>query len=150
MPIDDAYFLNIAYEQALIARDLDEVPVGACIVLDNKVIATGYNSKENNNDVLGHAEINAIKSAQIKQQTWRLLECTLYSTLEPCPMCSGAILQSRIKRVVYGAKDFNWGAHQSKINIFKEDTYNHNTLIDYHQDEKCGQILKNYFKSKRK
>lgn len=149
MQIDDYYFLEIAYQQAIQAQNIDEVPVGCCIVKDHQVLATGYNTRENEQDVMGHAEINAIKQAQRTLGSWRLIDCDLYVTLEPCPMCAGAIIQSRIRRVVYAAFDMKWGAHQSKINLFSENLYNHNVDIIHLEDTRCSELLKSFFKKKR-
>ncbi|MDY2746489.1 MAG: nucleoside deaminase, partial [Bacilli bacterium] len=102
---DDAYFMNEAIKEAKKALLIDEVPIGCVIVKDDEVIARCHNTKEKDKLVISHAEINAIKKASKKEDAWRLVDCTLYCTLEPCLMCAGAIYQSRIKRVVYGTED---------------------------------------------
>ena len=111
----DEHFMKIALKEAEKARDIDEVPIGAVIVKDNKVIARGHNLRESKKDPLGHAELVAIKKASKKIGDWQLVDCTLYVTLEPCIMCGGAIIQSRIKTVVYGADDPKGGAFGSSI-----------------------------------
>src|SRR5690606_19028070 len=101
----DEKYMYMAIMEAKKAREIGEVPIGAVIVFENEIIATGYNVRETTQSTLAHAELVAIKEANKKIGSWRLEDCTLYVTLEPCPMCAGAIIQSRIKRVVYGAKD---------------------------------------------
>ena len=109
----DEFFMKQAIKEAIKASLIDEIPVGCVIVKDNKIIARGYNKRETNNNSLAHAEIIAIDKACKKLNSWRLDDCKMYITLEPCIMCSGAIIQSRIKELVYGAKDERFGCHQS-------------------------------------
>ena len=142
--------MNLAYNQAVKARELDEVPVGAVIVKDNKVIAKAYNLKEKTNDPMGHAEILCIKKACKKVGDWYLKDCELYVTLEPCVMCSGAIINARIKKVYYGAKDLKGGALGGLFNLLDQKGFNHYFESEYIEDVRCGQILKDYFKDKRK
>ena len=106
------------YDLAKESYNIDEIPVGALIVKNNEIISTGINSRESNNSVIGHAEIDAIEKACRVIGDWRLDDCEMYVTLEPCVMCAGAIIQSRVKRVVYGALDYRFGAHQSITNLF--------------------------------
>ena len=122
MNSDDEKYMRQAYKEALKAKEIDEVPIGCVIVKDDKIIARGYNKKERNNDVTSHAEINAIRKACKKMNSWRLVDCTLYVTLEPCSMCAGAIYQSRIKRVVFGAYDLKQGALGSALNLYSINT----------------------------
>lgn len=147
---NDAYYMSLAIKEAFKAKDLDEVPVGAIIVKDNKVISKGYNLREKDNSVISHAEINAIKKANKKLKSWRLEECTLYVTLEPCIMCAGAIIQSRFKRVVFGTRDPKGGAFVSSIDVQKADNLNWKVEItEGVLQEECSLILKEYFKEKR-
>ncbi|MDO4467424.1 MAG: tRNA adenosine(34) deaminase TadA [Bacillota bacterium] len=140
-----------AIKQAEKALQLDEVPIGCVIVKDGKVIASGYNKREKNQISLDHAEIIAIRKACKKLGTWRLEDCELYVTLEPCPMCAGAIIQSRIPKVIYGASDPKGGSVYSVVNLFEIKEYNHHP--EYKKgvlQEECAQLLKDFFKEKRK
>ena len=141
--------MDLAYNQAIKARELDEVPVGAIIVKNNKIIARAYNLKEKSNDPMGHAEILCIKKACKKIGDWYLKDCELYVTLEPCVMCAGAIINSRIKKVYYGARDLKGGALGGLFNLMDQKGFNHYFDSEYLDDGKCGQILKDYFKEKR-
>lgn len=149
MQIDEK-FMGIALEEAQLAFEKGEVPIGAVIVCDNKVIAKTHNLRELSNRAIGHAEILAIDEANKKLNSWRLDSCTLYVTIEPCPMCAGAIIQSRIKRVVYGAKDLKAGVHQSVFNLF-EYPFNHKVdVISGVLENECREIIQRFFKSLRK
>ena len=119
MDIKEKY-MKKAIEQAEKAYDKLEVPVGAVIVKDGKIIAKAFNQKETKYDTTKHAEILAIQKASKKLKSWRLLDCEMYVTLEPCPMCAGAIIQSRIKKVYYGVADEKTGAVGSRLNLFKD------------------------------
>lgn len=148
--INDEYFMNEALKEAKKSYELNEVPVGAVIVKDNKIIARAHNLKELNNNSLDHAELIAIKKASKKLNTWRLTDCSLYVTLEPCPMCAGAILQSRISNLYIGTLDPKGGACKSKLNLLKDYKFNHDVNIYYDicQDE-CSKLLKSFFKELR-
>ena len=140
--------MELAYQQALIANDIDEVPIGAIIVKDGNVIASAYNQKEHLQEVSAHAEMLAIKEACQKLDSWHLDGCILYSTLEPCMMCSGAIIQSRISKVVYGASGQRWHGISKFLN---QHDFNHYPDIKSGiLEEKCCSLLSEYFKSKRK
>ena len=141
-------FMKIALEEAMIAKGLDEVPVGAVIVKDGQVVARGHNLRENTKDATMHAEIVAIRQACEKIGDWRLEGCDIYVTLEPCPMCMGAILNSRVARVYYGAYDIKWGACGSRYDL-REGCYHKVEVTGGVLNEQCAQILGDYFKEKR-
>lgn len=146
----DEYFMGIALEEAHLAYQKGEVPIGAVIVCDNTIIAQTHNLREISNRAIGHAEILAIDEANKKLNSWRLDSCTLYVTIEPCPMCAGAIIQSRIKKVVYGAKDLKAGVHQSVFNLF-EYPFNHKVeVVSGVLETECKAIIQTFFKSLRK
>ena len=141
--------MRAALAEAKKAKAIDEVPVGAVIVYNNQIIARGHNTREKDQSVLGHAEINAIKKASKKIGSWRLEDCDMYVTLEPCSMCSGAIIQSRIKNLYYGAKDPKTGACGSVLNLF-ERPFNHRVNVyDGIHEEECSRIIKDFFKELR-
>ncbi|RHM60459.1 MULTISPECIES: nucleoside deaminase [Coprobacillaceae] len=146
--MNDEYYMQKAYHEALKALKIDEVPVGAVIVRDGKIIARGHNQRESKNMATAHAETIAIQKACRKLNSWRLDDCTLYTTLEPCLMCTGVIIQSRIQRVVYGAHDTRWLAFD-KI-IHSQYPVNHIPMVtkDILIDQ-CSKIIKDYFKQKR-
>lgn len=149
MDIKEKY-MKKAIEQAEKAYDKLEVPVGAVIVKDGKIIAKAFNQKETKYDTTKHAEILAIQKASKKLKSWRLLDCEMYVTLEPCPMCAGAIIQSRIKKVYYGVADEKTGAVGSKLNLFKDFKFNHKVEFENSILEKeCKKILQNFFKELR-
>ena len=143
-------FMKEAIKQAQKAYGKLEVPVGAVIVKDNKIIARAYNQKETKNDTTNHAEILAIKKASKKLNSWRLLDCEMYVTLEPCSMCAGALIQSRIKKVYIGAMDTKTGACGSVLNLLEDYKFNHNVEIETGilQDE-CEGIIKRFFRELR-
>lgn len=147
---NDYHYLEIAYQEACYAAEKDEVPIGAVIVENDVIIGKGHNQKESKNDVTAHAEILAIKEASKTKGDWRLNGCILYTTLEPCPMCFGAILHSRIETVIYGAKDGKWGACETIINLASEGKFNHHTQTIYKKFPKAKIILSTFFKEKRK
>lgn len=144
------YFMSKALEQAKKAFEMDEVPVGAVIVRAGEVIASGHNLRETLKDATAHAEILAIRQACEALGGWRLTGCDMYVTLEPCAMCSGAILQSRIENLYIGTNDPKGGTVGSKLNLLEDYTFNHKCQV--HKDimqEECSQILKDFFKLKR-
>ncbi|WP_339217595.1 tRNA adenosine(34) deaminase TadA [Ornithinibacillus sp. FSL M8-0202] len=146
----DAYYMQLAINEAEKAREKNEVPIGAIIVYQDEVIASGYNVREQSQETLSHAELIAIQEANKKIGSWRLEDCTLYVTLEPCPMCAGAIVQSRIKRVVYGAKDPKAGCAGSLMNLLDDNRFNHQVEVcSGILQEECGQLLTSFFKTLR-
>ncbi len=146
---DDVYYMGLALEEARLAMNKKEVPVGAIIVLDDKIIASAHNQRESLQDPLAHAEISAIKQAAKEIGSWRLENADMYVTLEPCPMCAGAIIQSRIKRLIYGARDYKNGAHVSKTNLFHIDFTHHVEVLSGVLEEKSPRMLKDFFKTLR-
>ena len=144
-------FMKEALKEAKKAYDKLEVPVGAVIVKDGKIIARAHNLKETKADTTKHAEILAIQKASKKLQSWRLLECEMYITLEPCSMCAGAIIQSRIKKIYIGTLDEKTGAAGSVLNLFEDYTFNHKVEVEKGiLQESCEEILKEFFKLLRK
>lgn len=143
--------MHKALREARRAFALEEVPVGAIVVKDNKIIGRGYNTRETKQNPLHHAEIVAINQAAKKLKSWRLLDCTLYVTLEPCTMCAGAIVLSRIPNVVFGAWDPKAGACGSIDNVLANKKLNHQpTVITNVCHNECQAILKDFFKKIRK
>lgn len=145
------YFMEKALVEAKKAYSNAEIPVGAIIVKDGKIISTGYNKREQTNLSISHAEIIAISKANLILQNWRLNECIMYVTLEPCIMCSGAIYNSRIKKIYFGAYDFKKSSIDSVINILNFNNQIHN--LEYEGgllENECSQLLKDFFINRRK
>lgn len=143
-------YMSEALKEAKKAYDKEEIPIGAIIVKDGKIIARGHNLKEEKNDSTYHAEIIAIKKACKKLNSWRLTDCEMYITLEPCPMCAGAIIQSRIKKIYIGTMDPKTGACGSVLNLL-EYKFNHKVEIETGiLKEQSEKIIKNFFKDLRK
>ncbi|SCW66723.1 tRNA(adenine34) deaminase [Lachnospiraceae bacterium C10] len=143
-------FMAAAIKQAKKAEGLKEVPIGCVIVMDQKIIARGYNRRNTDKMVLAHAEISAIKKACKKVGDWRLEDCTMYITLEPCPMCAGAIVQARIPRVVIGSYNPKAGCAGSVLNILQESRFNHQVeIVDNVLQEECSTMLTEFFKKLR-
>ena len=137
--MNNEYYMNIALSLAKKAYNKNEVPVGAIIVKNNKIISKAYNKKESKHNPIYHAELIAISKACKKLKTWHLDNCILYTTLEPCMMCSGAIEQSRIKKIIYGTENYNCG-YISKLSTISTENLN---------NKECNLLLKKFFKSKR-
>src|SRR5690625_525793 len=143
--------MRFAIKEAEKALQIGEVPIGSIIVLHDEIIATGYNVREKSQLVLSHAELIAIDKANQVVGSWRLEDCTLYVTLEPCPMCAGAIIQSRIKRVVFGATDPKAGCAGTLMNLLNEEQFNHQVEITAGILKKeCANLLSNFFQELRK
>ena len=139
-----------AIKEAKKAELIDEVPIGCVIVKGDKIIARGHNIRETKKTPLGHAEIVAIDKASKKLGAWRLEDCDIYITIEPCIMCSGAIIQSRIRHIYYGAKDLKGGALGSSINVLEATNINHHPEVTSGiLEEECSNIISQYFKRKR-
>lgn len=146
----DEKFMYAAIDEARKAGALDEVPIGAVIVYQNEIIATGHNIRETSQSALSHAELLAIQDANRKLSSWRLEDCTLYVTLEPCQMCAGAIVQSRIKRVVFGAFDPKAGCAGTIMNLLEDDRFNHQAeLTSGVLEEECSKLLRDFFRNLR-
>jgi tRNA(adenine34) deaminase len=143
-------YMKIALKEAKKAYNKDEIPVGAVIIKNGEVVAKAYNLKETKQDTTNHAEILAIKKASKKLGTWRLTDCEMYVTLEPCSMCAGALIQSRIKKVYIGAMDYKTGACGSILNLLEDYPCNHKVEVQTGvMQEECEQIIKNFFKELR-
>ncbi len=147
----DGYFMELAIEEAKKAYILDEVPVGAVIVRDGRIIASAHNSREIMKDATSHAEIIAIREACRTLGGWRLMDCDMYVTLEPCPMCAGAMVNARIRRIVFGAFDLRAGACGSIMNIAEDSRLNHRIeVVSGVLEEECRKLLQDFFREKRK
>lgn len=147
---EDEKYMYLAIAEAKKAEQIDEVPIGAIIVYEGEVIATGYNKRETSQQSLSHAELIAIERANEQVGSWRLEDCTLYVTLEPCPMCAGALVQSRMKRVVYGAKDPKAGCVGTLMNLVTEERFNHQVeWMSGVLEVECADLLMNFFRRLR-
>jgi tRNA(adenine34) deaminase len=146
----DRQFMQQALDQAKLAEMAGEVPVGAVLVRDGKIISTGFNQPITNSDPSAHAEMIALRTAAQVELNYRLPGTTLYVTLEPCIMCSGAIMHARVERVVFGAADPKTGAAGSVLNVFSEKQINHQTQVEGGiMGDECGQVLRDFFKGRR-
>jgi len=147
----DEYYMRQALKEARKALLLDETPVGAVIVHAGRITARGYNKRECYKDSTLHAEMIAIKKASRKLDSWRLNECTMYVTLEPCIMCAGAMIQARVGRLFVGAMDPKAGCAGSVLNIVEADCFNHKVQVTYGiLEAECSEILKDFFRDLRK
>jgi len=146
----DDYFMDEALRQARRAFDIEEVPIGCVIVRDGHIIARAYNQVEMLKDATAHAEMLAITQAEAAVGDWRLNECTLYVTKEPCPMCAGAIVHARLGRVVYGVKDDKGGGAGSLFNIVRHESLNHRAeVLGGVRGQECLNLLQDFFKLQR-
>lgn len=146
----DSYFMQLAIDQARAAAQINEVPVGAVIVMNDQVIANGFNQPITTSDPSAHAEIVSLRAAALFIKNYRLVGSEIFTTLEPCAMCAGAILQARCKRVVFGAYDEKAGAAGSVVNLFSNQRLNHHTTIHGGiSQQTCAKLLQDFFRAKR-
>ncbi len=148
--MDDEIWMREAIAQAHLARAIGEVPIGAVIVRNGEIVGTGYNLRETRRDPTAHAEMIAIREASERLGAWRLLGCTLYVTLEPCPMCAGAILQARVERVVYGTADPKAGCAGTLMDLLQDARFNHR--LPWRSgvlQEECASLLTDFFRGLR-
>jgi tRNA(adenine34) deaminase len=144
------FWMKEAISEAEKARALGEVPIGAVIVRNGEIIGRGHNLRESTFDATSHAEIMAIRDANQNLMAWRLTDCDLYVTLEPCPMCAGAILQSRIRRLYFGAADKKAGCTGTLMNLLEDSRFNHQTEVHAGiLEQECAQLLRDFFKKLR-
>ncbi|MGM0499484.1 MAG: tRNA adenosine(34) deaminase TadA [Bacillota bacterium] len=147
---DDIKYMKMALAEARKAYQRAEVPIGAVVICNDQVVGRGFNLREQTQDPTSHAEMIALREAAKNEASWRLEDCQLYVTLEPCPMCAGAILQSRIKRLVYGASDPKAGAVNSLYQLLNDDRFNHQVEVEAGVMEKeAAQLLKDFFRDLR-
>lgn len=143
-------YMKYAIEEAKKAEELGEVPIGAVIVYQGEIVGRGFNLRERDQDPTAHAEMIAIKEASERLGSWRLLDCDLYVTLEPCPMCAGAIIQSRVSRVIYGTLDPKAGCAGSLMNLLQDSRFNHQTEVEVGVlQEECSELLSHFFRQIR-
>ena len=149
--MDDRAYMQLALAQAQLAFDLGEVPIGAVLVMDGAVIAQAHNRRETWHDATAHAELMVIQEACKTLGRWRLSGATLYVTIEPCPMCAGAMVLARVDRVVYGSADVKAGAAESLFNVVDNQALNHRLQVTAGvMEEECRDIMKAFFRQRRK
>ncbi len=150
MKIDHDYYMGLALEQAARAAEQGEVPVGAVVVADREVIGAGYNRRELDGDPIAHAEILALRQAAVSLGNWRLVDTRLYVTLEPCPMCAGALVNARVPELVFGCRDPKAGAVRTLYALCEDPRLNHRlSVISGVQADACSAILKSFFANLR-
>ncbi|MCD7905606.1 MAG: tRNA adenosine(34) deaminase TadA [Clostridiales bacterium] len=148
--MDLNYFMGLALEEAEKAFEIDEVPIGCVIVYEGEVIGKGFNSRISDKNPLCHAEIKAVNEACKRVGDWRLEGCSLFVTIEPCPMCSGAILQARMDKVIFGAANPKAGCCGSILNMMDDDRFNHKVqVVKGVREEECAGLMKDFFKRRR-
>lgn len=144
-------YMQEAIKEAIKSLEFDDVPIGCVIVKDDVIVGRGYNTRNDQNSSIGHAEINAITDANKTLGNWVLEDCELYVTIEPCQMCTGAIIQSRIKKVYFGANDKKAGCVTSLYKMFDDTRFNHQVLYEGNiLEEECSVLVKNFFKELRR
>ncbi len=150
MDLSDEFWMQAALDLAQQALSIDEVPVGAVVVKDGEIVGRGFNAPISRHDPTAHAEIMALRDAAVRLGNYRLVDCELFVTLEPCAMCSGAIMHARIARVVFGARDPKTGACGSVIDLFAEQRLNHHTeVVGGVRAEECATLLSRFFAARR-
>jgi tRNA(adenine34) deaminase len=148
---DDNYYMGLALDEARKAYNLGEIPIGSVLIMDGQIVAGGHNMREIWHDATAHAEMIVIREACQKLGRWRLTGATLYVTIEPCPMCAGALVLSRIDRLVYGSADYKAGAVESIFNVVQNDALNHNMAVTSGvRTDECSEIMREFFRSRRK
>ncbi|SFX31867.1 tRNA(adenine34) deaminase [Thermoactinomyces sp. DSM 45891] len=146
----EEFYMKMAIEEARKAEKIGEVPIGAIVVFQGEVVGRGYNLREKDQDPTAHAEMIAIQEAAERLGSWRLIDCDLYVTLEPCPMCAGAIIQSRIRRVIFGTLDPKAGCAGSLMNLLQDTRFNHQTEIQSGVlQQECSDLLTQFFRGIR-
>lgn len=146
----DSHWMRLALAQAERAAELGEVPIGAVAVFEDEIVGAGYNRKEVDRDPTAHAEMIALRQAAASLQNWRLIGVTLYCTVEPCPMCAGAMIQARLQRLVYGTEDVRFGANGTIIDVLGETRFNHRVLVESGlMAEEAAQLLQDFFRRLR-
>jgi tRNA(adenine34) deaminase len=149
--IEDAGFMRAALAQAALAASAGEVPVGAVVVLDGVIVGVGHNAPISQHDPTAHAEVRALRAAAAAVENYRLAGATLYVTLEPCPMCAGAIMHARVARLVFGAPDPKTGACGSVVDLFAETRLNHHAIVERGLlADECGEALRLFFQTRRR
>lgn len=149
--MDDNYYMGLALAQARMAYDIGEVPIGALLVIGDEVISAAHNRRETWHDATAHAEVMVIREACRKLNRWRLTGATLYVTIEPCPMCAGALVMSRVDRLVYGSSDYKAGAVESVFNIVQHEALNHRLEVTAGvRADECAALMKDFFRQRRK
>ena len=150
-PTGDNYYMSLALQQAKIAGKMGEVPVGAVIIRGSDIIASACNMREQRQDATAHAELIAVRQACKRLKTWRLSGCVIYVTLEPCPMCAGALIAGRLERLVYGCPDNRFGGAETIFNIVSNPSLNHWLQVTAGVcEEECRELMQDFFKNKRK
>ena len=149
--MNDFDFMGLALDQARQAAAVGEVPIGAVLVLDGEVIAQAYNLRETDQDATAHAEMLVIREACRKLGRWRLSDTTVFVTIEPCPMCAGALVMSRVERLVYGSPDFRAGAVESIFNVVQHPALNHRLAVKAGvRQEECAAVMQAFFRERRR
>lgn len=149
--LDDAYYMGLAIDEARKAFALGEVPIGAVLVVAGEIVASAHNMRETWQDPTAHAEIIVIRQACHALKRWRLTGATLYVTIEPCPMCAGALVMSRVDRLVYGSPDYKAGAVESLFNIVENDSLNHRMAVTAGvRADECAELMRAFFRCRRK
>lgn len=149
--MDDNYYMGLALAEARKAYAMGEVPIGAVLVIDGAVLASAHNMRETWRDATAHAEMIVIQQACRKLRRWRLTGATLYVTIEPCPMCAGALVMSRIDRLIYGGTDYKAGAVESIFNVVQNQALNHQMAVTAGvRADECTELMKDFFRQRRK